>query len=197
LDVSRLIQEDASKVDPNMGMSDEFVVEHRPMVEALAANISGSGKLPIGIEYDDLVSWGMEGLIKAYKNFDDSKGSQFKTYAYYRIRGEILDRIRKEWRYRNPNDYQEHKKRIQDRIAEVAEESLDNADPNQSTSETVNSLLSNAGVMCLMSIENIEIVADKEGMGDPEKEFIDNDKSVLWEEINSLEETEKKLVELF
>ncbi len=46
-------------------------------------------------ELDDLVAWGMQGLLEARDRFDEGRGVQFQTFAYYRIRGAIFDGIRK------------------------------------------------------------------------------------------------------
>lgn len=47
--------------------------------------------LPEEIDVDDLVSWGYAGLLEAYARYDEAKSSRFATFAYYRIRGAILD----------------------------------------------------------------------------------------------------------
>jgi RNA polymerase sigma factor for flagellar operon FliA len=51
--------------------------------------------LGYNVEYDDLVGYGMFGLIDAVDKFDYTKGVKFETYASFRIRGAILDEIRK------------------------------------------------------------------------------------------------------
>lgn len=48
-------------------------------------------KLPSSVELDDLIGYGQIGLAEAARDYDDSRGVQFTTYAYYRIRGSILD----------------------------------------------------------------------------------------------------------
>jgi len=64
-----------------------------PLVHSIASMVSGKG-LPPNIEYDDLVSDGTVGLMKAWDNFDPKRGVKFETYASYRIRGEILDGLK-------------------------------------------------------------------------------------------------------
>jgi RNA polymerase sigma factor for flagellar operon FliA len=66
---------------------------YMPLVHSIAAMVSGKG-LPPNIEYDDLVSDGTIGLMKAWDNFDAGRGVKFETYASYRVRGEILDGLR-------------------------------------------------------------------------------------------------------
>ena len=51
--------------------------------------------LGYNVEYDDLVSYGIFGLIDAIDKFDLGKEVKFETYASLRIRGTILDQIRK------------------------------------------------------------------------------------------------------
>lgn len=51
--------------------------------------------LPYGMDREDLVSVGNIGLLEAAQNFDSSKNVQFQTYAYIKVRGAVLDEIRK------------------------------------------------------------------------------------------------------
>ncbi len=48
-------------------------------------------KLPRTVELDDLISYGQVGLAEAARDFDPGRGMQFTTYAYYRVRGAVLD----------------------------------------------------------------------------------------------------------
>jgi RNA polymerase sigma factor for flagellar operon FliA len=66
---------------------------YMPLVHSIASMVSGKG-LPPNIEYDDLVSDGTVGLMKAWENFDPDRGVKFETYASYRVRGEILDGLK-------------------------------------------------------------------------------------------------------
>lgn len=61
-----------------------------PLVHSIASMVSAKG-LPPNIDYNDLVSDGTVGLMKAWENFDPKRGVKFETYASYRVRGEILD----------------------------------------------------------------------------------------------------------
>ena len=179
-------------------VSDEFIRENMSVVESIASNLTASGKVPPGIDFGDLTSWGVEGLIKAKKNYKDDKGTKFKTYAYYRVKGEMLDKIRSEWHYRNPGDYDKHRKKLRERIAEYAAEQLN--DPNADTRSieaSVKELIEGAGVSYMLSSDTIEIVSEKEGTKNPEIEQIDENDSVLWEEIGRLEGEERLIIEMF
>ena len=52
-------------------------------------------RLPDSVDIDDLIQAGMMGLIEAYKRFESTKGASFETYAGIRIRGSIMDEVRK------------------------------------------------------------------------------------------------------
>lgn len=69
------------------------VEAYMPLVHSIASMVSGKG-LPPNILYDDMVSDGTVGLMKAWENFDPKRGVKFETYASYRIRGEMLDGLK-------------------------------------------------------------------------------------------------------
>ncbi|KAA3604883.1 MAG: hypothetical protein DWQ01_19950 [Planctomycetota bacterium] len=52
-------------------------------------------RLPSCVSEEDLFSAGMEGLLTAARSYDPSRGAEFKTYAYHRVRGSILDELRR------------------------------------------------------------------------------------------------------
>ena len=62
----------------NTDVSDDFIKEHTPIVESIASQLKNQYRLPVGIEFQDLLSWGIEGLIKSYKKFDEKKELSFK-----------------------------------------------------------------------------------------------------------------------
>jgi RNA polymerase sigma factor for flagellar operon FliA len=63
------------------------------LVKSLAAKIHR--QLPPHLSLDDLIGYGQLGLAEAARDFDASRGSQFSTFAYYRIRGAIYDGLSK------------------------------------------------------------------------------------------------------
>jgi RNA polymerase sigma factor for flagellar operon FliA len=70
------------------------IKEYMPLVRH-AVNRIAVGSMSAGIlQYEDMVSCGVQGLIEAYHSFDPNKGAKFSTYALPRIRGSILDSIR-------------------------------------------------------------------------------------------------------
>ncbi len=70
---------------------ENLLLQHLPQVRRIAKQIRQRFRR---VEFDDLVGYGTIGLMKAIKSFDASRGILLKTYAEYRIRGEILDGLR-------------------------------------------------------------------------------------------------------
>jgi RNA polymerase sigma factor FliA len=77
----------------NNSIREEFILEHAPLVKYIAERFAI--RLPSNISVDELISAGTIGLFDAINNFDKSKGIKFKTYATYRIKGAILDELRR------------------------------------------------------------------------------------------------------
>jgi RNA polymerase sigma factor for flagellar operon FliA len=71
---------------------DRLVEQHLSLVQAIAAKLKRS--LGRSIDYDDLVGYGTKGLLEAATRFDPTQGATFTTFAYYRIRGAMLDGLR-------------------------------------------------------------------------------------------------------
>jgi RNA polymerase sigma factor for flagellar operon FliA len=71
---------------------DEQIVRYLPLVKYLALRMLA--RLPSHVELDDLINYGIIGLMDAVDKFDQSRGVKFKTYAELRIRGAILDGLR-------------------------------------------------------------------------------------------------------
>jgi RNA polymerase sigma factor for flagellar operon FliA len=75
------------------------------------------GRMPASVAVDDLIQAGMIGLIDASKKFDHAKGASFETYAGIRIRGAMIDELRKgEWA---PRSVHRNSRAIQDAIKAV------------------------------------------------------------------------------
>ncbi len=83
----------AVKVTIDVKTTNELVVLHEPLVKRIAYHLMS--RLPASVQADDLVQAGMIGLIEASRKFDPEQGASFETYAGIRIRGAMLDEIRR------------------------------------------------------------------------------------------------------
>ncbi len=72
--------------------TEDYVKKHAPLVKRIAYHLMA--KLPASVQVDDLIQAGLIGLMDAAKNYDDTQGAQFETYAAQRIRGAMLDELR-------------------------------------------------------------------------------------------------------
>ena len=172
-----------------------------PIVESIASTLSKKVNMPPGVIYDDLVSWGVEGVVKALDRFDSDKGVQFKTYASWRIRGEILDNIRKEWSYRSPGTYKEYNERVQNRIAEVLYDDL-NELSDQPVKKRLYDLMANSGVVYLLSLDQFGEESPVDVVEDTTSDIsVSVEDQSLYElilaEVDLLGDVEKKVFYLF
>ena len=94
---------------------EKLILEYAPLVKLVAGRLSMY--LGYNVEYDDLVSYGIFGLIDAIDKFDSMKEVKFETYASLRIRGSILDQIRKmDW---IPRTIRQKQKKIEAAMKEI------------------------------------------------------------------------------
>lgn len=99
----------------NSQLREKIILEYASLVKVVAGRLSMY--LGYNVEYEDLVSYGIFGLIDAIDKFDTTKEVKFETYASLRIRGAILDQIRKmDW---IPRTIRQKQKRIDSAIKEI------------------------------------------------------------------------------
>lgn len=84
---------DIYRKNPTQQVREQLIIEYAPLVKVVAGKMSMY--LGSNVEYDDLVGYGVFGLIDAIDKFDLTKDVKFETYASLRIKGAILDQIRK------------------------------------------------------------------------------------------------------
>ena len=73
---------------------ESLIMAHMPMVKRVAVHLKA--RIPPFMELDELVQVGMVGLIEAARSFDPTKGHEFEHYALSRVRGAILDEVRRQ-----------------------------------------------------------------------------------------------------
>lgn len=101
--------------DNDQGIRDYFVIKYAPLVKYVAGKVSMG--MPQNIEFEDLVSYGIFGLLDAIGKFNPERGIKFKTYAMTRIRGSIFDELRSiDW---IPRSIRQKAKQIEQIIADL------------------------------------------------------------------------------
>lgn len=100
---------------PTQEIREQLIIEYSQLVKLVAGRLSMY--LGHNVEYDDLVGYGVFGLIDAIDKFDADKNVKFETYASLRIRGSILDQIRKmDW---IPRTVRQRQRKIDEAIKQV------------------------------------------------------------------------------
>jgi RNA polymerase sigma factor for flagellar operon FliA len=74
-------------------MAENLIEEHSGLVNRIAYHLAA--RLPASVVVDDLIQVGMIGLLDASQQYDPSQGAAFTTYATIRIRGAMLDELRR------------------------------------------------------------------------------------------------------
>lgn len=107
----------------NQQSNQDLVLKHAPLVKRIAYHMRA--KIPDDVSMDDLIQAGLVGLLEAARNYDGSKGASFETYANIRIRGNILDEVRKNnWAprsvFRNARKISDAVKQVEQRLGRDA-----------------------------------------------------------------------------
>ncbi len=94
---------------------DRLVRDHAPLVKRIAQHLIA--RLPSSVQIDDLIQAGMMGLLEAARNYDATKGASFETYAGIRIKGNMLDEVRRaDW---VPRSVHKNSRRISQAIRDL------------------------------------------------------------------------------
>lgn len=95
-----------------------MVARHAPLVKRIAHHLKA--RLPANVQVDDLIQAGMLGLLDALKSFDAQKGASFETFAGIRIRGAMLDEVRRgDWA---PRSVHQNSRRVAEALHAVEQE---------------------------------------------------------------------------
>jgi RNA polymerase sigma factor for flagellar operon FliA len=162
------------------------------------------------VEYDDLVSYGVFGLIDAIEKFDMTKGVKFETYASLRIRGAIIDSIRyMDW---VPRSLRQKSKELENAYWDLENElgrsasDKEVADRLGITQEEFYKRINEANMTSMISLEdffeqNYELGVDSSSFSPPESPErlaeISEIREILGEAIDKLPEKEKTVVSLY
>ena len=96
----------------------DTVEKHAPLVKRIAYHLKS--RLPANIQLDDLIQAGMIGLLEAANNYDAAQGASFETYASIRIRGAMLDDVRKnDWA---PRSVRRNNRRVAEVVRKIENE---------------------------------------------------------------------------
>ncbi|MCM1156919.1 MAG: FliA/WhiG family RNA polymerase sigma factor [Bacteroidales bacterium] len=189
-------------------LREQIIIEYVPLVKLVAGRLNMY--LGYTVEYDDLVSYGVFGLIDAIDKFDYEKGIKFETYASLRIRGSILDQIRKmDW---IPRSVRQKQKQIENATAQLEKERGSGVKDKEIAEELGISLEEYRSWEALTNISNIASLDEfmEQGTENGVKEFRNTTylepeevvdkaevKRMLMDALELLTEKEKKVILLY
>jgi RNA polymerase sigma factor for flagellar operon FliA len=184
---------------------EKAVIQHATLVKRIAYHLKA--RLPATVQTEDLYQAGMIGLIEAVRNYDKSLGAKFETYAGIRIRGSMLDELRRsDWApksvHRRGRELAEAIHVVENRTGRDARDS-EVAEQMGVSLDEYNRVLQDSST-CIMSMEQLGIDKDEfvEGMmdliSDPIKSQQHDDfKESLMRAIAGLPERERMIVTLY
>jgi RNA polymerase sigma factor for flagellar operon FliA len=165
-------------------------------------------RLPDSVLVDDLIQAGMIGLLEAAKNFDGSKGASFETYAGLRIRGAMLDDIRKgDW---TPRSVHRNSRMIADKISELESDlgrdvkDYEVAEALDVSLEQYHTMLNEANAGKIIGMDDLGVSEDVISSREDEEQDdiyvdieVDSFKHTLVDEIKNLPEREALILSLY
>ncbi|MCL2225587.1 MAG: FliA/WhiG family RNA polymerase sigma factor [Defluviitaleaceae bacterium] len=195
-------------LDRSPAYREKLIVHYAPIIKYVA----GRMLIHVGqhIELDDLIGYGVFGLIDAIDKYDTSKGVKFETYASFRIRGTIIDAIRKmDW---VPRTLRQKNKQMEQAYSQLEEElgrsptDEEIAEKLDMSAEEMQELMRKSAVLSLVSLDdymeqNYEssvtpLVANR--VDTPEARIDRKEcREMLAEAISKLTEKEKLVVTLY
>jgi RNA polymerase sigma factor for flagellar operon FliA len=185
---------------------EKLIIQYVDIVKIIAGRLYTSFNSKV--EYDELVSYGILGLIDAIEKFNLQKDVKFETYANIRIKGSIIDQIRtNDWVPRSVRtkfkEYEKSYSKLYDIYGENLKEEQIAADMNISTDE-LGELLGQSTSLTIMSLdekisESVNFnIANENKEFEPESNFLESEmKKILTNAIDSLNEKEKLVVQLY
>ena len=187
---------------------EQIIIEYVPLVKVVAGRLAIY--LGSNVEYEDLVSYGIFGLIDAIDKYDYGKGIKFETYASLRIRGAVLDQIRKmDW---IPRSVRQKQKQIDAAIKKLEMEKGINYTEEDIAGElgvTVDEYINWVGQTNISNISSLDDFIDQGNdvkssnnmtymRIEPEHVAEEKElKKILAEALSALTEKEKKVVMLY
>lgn len=111
----------------NLDDREEMIREHCELVRRIAYHLIA--KLPANTEVEDLIQSGMMGLLEAARNYDPSRGASFATFAGIRIRGAMIDEVRRhDW---TPRSVHQKHRQVMKAMSDIEHETGRHAEPAQ------------------------------------------------------------------
>lgn len=196
----------AMYAEPVQVDQDDLVTRHVSLVKRIAYHLVS--RLPPSVQVEDLIQAGMIGLLEAAKNYNPSQGASFETYAGIRIRGAMLDEIRRsDW---TPRSVHRKVRMVSEAVREIENAKGRDARDHEVAAalemslEDYHAILQDAAGCRVFSYDDPGVSGDDHGDFMPESqpgplEMLQNDdfQSTLADSIAGLPERERLVMSLY
>ena len=185
----------------NPKIREKLILEYSGLVKIVAGRLGMY--LGYTVEYDDLVGYGIFGLIDAIDKFELTKGVKFETYASLRIRGSILDQIRKmDW---IPRTLRQKQKKLEQAMHDLEAEygraatSDELSEKLDMSEEELKGLVNQTQIASLVSLDEYLEQGNNKSCFESPEQVVDRQelKRTLAEAIESLNENEQKVIAFY
>ena len=185
---------------------EDLVDQYAPMVKRIAYHLKS--RLPAHIQLDDLIQSGMIGLLESARNYDAELGASFETYSSIRVRGAMLDEMRKnDW---TPRSVHRNSRRVAEVVRKIEGEKgreardVEIAAALEMGLDEYNHILQDSSGHKILSFEEIGLGEESivENMPNPQTSVIDkiqreNLTAMVANVIDSLPERERMVMALY
>ncbi len=176
----------------NKEKRDKYVMDYLPLVKYVVGKFMIY--LPAHLDQEDLIESGILGLIEAAERFKEDKGVQFKTYAFHRIRGSVLDYLRlQDWVPRSVRE----KDNLIKKIHNTLEQELNRSPEPEEIAEALgiscselDKMLADINMCSMLYIEDINIGNDGDSRVSASEIIKDNKASEPLSDLELMEEKE-------
>jgi len=196
----------AYKNDGSQDAKETLIVEYIELVKIIAGRLYSS--FNANVEFDDLVSYGIIGLIDAIEKFDIKKEVKFETYANIRIRGAIVDQIRAlDW---IPRSTRQRFKQLDEVLSKLHNTYGDDFTDEMVAGEmnmsvaNLSKFMGEASTLSVISLDeklsensNFSVRSEDRDISPEGNLFEKETKKLLMEKIESLPEREKMIINLY
>ena len=176
---------------------EELVERYRPYVFSIVKQVSQS--FPMQIDFEELVGYGMIGLLEAADRYDPRRNVSFMTFSHYRIKGAVFDGLRQMGILtRTPNDGWVRREAVLNDLIQIgSDDNTENTgasvdDDIQSISKLVDSLI--PAYLLSLSQENAPDIPDTRDLPNVAIEFQDTI-NLVYQSVRELPEKEREIIE--
>jgi RNA polymerase sigma factor for flagellar operon FliA len=184
--------------EPSLELRNRLVLQYSPLVKYVAGRLRT--RLPDSVEYGDLVSDGIIGLMEAIDRFDPGRGLAFQTFAVPRIRGAMVDALRGlDWVPRSVRDkvrrVEEAQQRLETRLGRIPEDP-EIAEELGITLAALRELYAKVAFTNVATVEDLELADELSAAATQEIED-DQAKAALLRVVRELPERDQVIIALY